>query len=163
MDLNIPVVLTNIAGFVIVVWLLAKFAWGPILDMLDARRDKIASDFAEAETARGDAEKLRGDFELKLGEIKVIEREKVQEAVTRGEEIADRLKGEAQAKAETTLEKARQDIDVETQKAQLSLRDDVVNLALRSAEMLVNQKLDDETHRRLIREYIDNLGEMPHA
>jgi len=163
MDLNIPVVLTNIAGFVIVVWILAKFAWGPILDMLDARRDKIAGDFAEAEQARGDAEQLRGDFETKLGEIKVIEREKVQEAVVRGEEIADRLKGEAQAKAETALEKARQDIDVETQKAQLSLRDDVVHLALSSAEMLVNQKLDDETHRRLIREYIDNLGEMPNA
>jgi len=163
MDLNIPVVLTNIAGFVIVVWILAKFAWGPILNMLDARRDKIAGDFAEAEQARGDAEQLRGDFETKLGEIKVIEREKVQEAVVRGEEIADRLKGEAQAKAETALEKARQDIDVETQKAQLSLRDDVVHLALSSAEMLVNQKLDDETHRRLIREYIDNLGEMPNA
>lgn len=163
MDLNIPVVLTNIAGFVIVVWILAKFAWGPILDMLDARRDKIAGDFAEAEQARGDAESLRGDFESKLGEIKAIEREKVQEAVARGEEIADRLKGEAQAKAETTLDKARQDIDVETQKAQLSLRDDVVNLALTSAEKLVNQKLDDEMHRRLIREYIDELGEMPNA
>jgi len=163
MDLNIPVVLTNIAGFVIVVWILAKFAWGPILDMLDARRDKIAGDFAEAEQARGDAESLRGDFESKLGEIKAIEREKVQEAVVRGEEIADRLKGEAQAKAETALDKARQDIDVETQKAQLSLRDDVVNLALSSAEKLVNQKLDDDTHRRLISEYIDELGEMPNA
>ena len=163
MDLNIPVVLTNIAGFVIVVWILAKFAWGPILDMLDARRDKIADDFAQAEQAREEGEKYRGDFELKLGEIKVIEREKVQEAVARGEEIADRIKGEAHGKAESALNKAWQDIEVETQKAQLSLRDDVVTLALNSAEMLVNQKLDDETHRRLIREYIDNLGEMPNA
>ncbi len=163
MDLNIPVVLTNIAGFVIVVWILAKFAWGPILDLLDSRRDKIASDFAEAEQARGDAEVLKGDFESKLGDIKVIEREKVQEAVTRGEEIADRLKTEAHSKAEMTLDKARQDIDVESQKAQLALRDDVVTLALGSAEKLINQKLDDETHRRLIREYIDNLGEMPNA
>jgi len=163
MDLNIPVVLTNIAGFVIVVWILAKFAWGPILDMLDARRDKIADDFAQAEQAREEGEQFRGDFETKLGEIKVLEREKVQEAVTRGEEIVDRIKGEAHAKAESTLHKARQDIVVETQKAHLSLRDDVVNLALSSAEKLVNQKLDDETHRRLIREYIDELGEMPNA
>ncbi len=42
-------------------------------------------------------------------------------------------------------------------------RDNVVNLALTSAEKLVNQKLDDDTHRRLIREYIDELGEMPNA
>jgi len=163
MELNIPVVLTNIAGFVIVVWILAKFAWGPILDVLDARRDKISTDFAEAEQARGDAEKLRGDFELKISEIKVIEREMVQGAVVRGEDIVNRIKGEAQDKAESALEKAKQDIEVETQKAQLSLRDDVVELALGSAEKLINQKLDDETHRRLIREYIDNLGEMPNA
>ncbi len=163
MDLNIPVVLTNIAGFVIVVWILAKFAWGPILDLLDARRDKIADDFAQAENARGEAEQLKGDFELKLGEIKVIEREKVQEAVNRGEEIAERLKTEAQTKADTSLEKARQDIEVESQKAQLALRDHVVSLALGSAERLVNQKLDDETHRRLISEYIDELGGMPNA
>jgi len=163
MDLNIPVVLTNIAGFVIVVWILAKFAWGPILDLLDARRDKIANDFAEAKTARGEAEQLKGDFELQLGEIKVIEREKVQEAVDRGEEIAVKLKAEAQAKADTSLEKARQDIEVESQKAQLSLRDDVVKLALGSAERLINSKMDDETHRRLISEYIDELGGMPNA
>lgn len=163
MDLNIPVILTNIVGFVIVVWILAKFAWGPILDMLDARRDKIADDFAQAEQARGDAEQLKGDFELKLGEIKVIEREKVQEAVNRGEEIAERLKTEAQDKAANTLDKARQDIEVESQKAQIALRDDVVALALGSAERLINQKLDDETHRRLIREYIDELGGMPNA
>jgi len=163
MDLNIPVVLTNIAGFVIVVWILAKVAWGPILDILDARRDKIASDFAEAEQARGDAEQLKGDFESKLGDIKTIEREKVQEAVDRGEELAGRIKIEAHGKAESALEKARQDIVVESQKAQLALRDDVVSLALGSAEKLINQKLDDETHRRLIREYIDNLGEMPNA
>ena len=163
MELNIPVILTNIAGFVIVVWILAKYAWGPILDMLDARRDKISTDFAEAEHARGDAEKLRGDFEQKLGEIKVIEREKIQEAVVRGEELADRIKDEARTRADDTLDKAQQDIEVETQKAQLSLRDDVVELALGSAEKLINQKLDDETHRRLIREYIDSLGEMPRA
>ena len=64
---------------------------------------------------------------------------------------------------ELTRDYPTEDIDVETQKAQISLRDDVVKLALGSAEMLVNQKLDDETHRRLIREYIDNLGEMPNA
>jgi F-type H+-transporting ATPase subunit b len=163
MDLNIPVVLTNIAGFVIVVWILAKFAWGPILDLIDARRDKIADDFAEAEQARGAAEQLKGDFELKLGDIKVIEREKVQEAVDRGEEIATKLKTEAQSKADTALDKARQDIEVESQKAQLTLRDDVVKLALGSAERLINTSLDDETHRRLISEYIDELGGMPNA
>jgi F-type H+-transporting ATPase subunit b len=163
MDLDIRVILTNIIGFVIVVWVLAKFAWGPILDLLDARREKIRTDFAEADKARGDAEQMRGDLEDKLSDIKAIEREKVQEAVVRGEEIADRLKGEAREKAEAQLSKARQDIEVESQKALVELRDKVVELTIGAAEKLLNEKLDDDAHRRLIREYIDGLGEMPHA
>ena len=163
MQLDIRVILTNIIGFVIVVWVLAKFAWKPILDLLDARRARIRDDFAKAETARTEAQTLRGEFESKIGDIKAIERERVQEAVKRGEEIAERIRAEARDKADATLDRGRQDIDVEAHKAQVVLRDEVVTLAVASTEMLLNTKLDPETHRRLVREYIDRLGEMPHA
>jgi len=163
MHLDIRVILTNVIGFVIVVWVLAKFAWKPILDLLDARRARIRDDFAKAEAAKTEAQTLRGEFESKLGDIKVIERERVQEAVKRGEEIAERIRTEAREKADATLDKARQDIDVEAHKAQVVLRDEVVALSVAATEMLLNTKLDPETHRRLVREYIDSLGEMPHA
>lgn len=157
MNLDFAVIGTNVIGFVIVVLVLRKFAWGPILGMLDARREKIGTDFAEAETARGDAERIRTDLEAQLVDIKVIERERVQEAVKKGEEIADRLTTEAKTKATATLEKAEHDIGVESQKAQMQLRDQVVDLAIRSSEKLIRTKLDDETHRKLIRDYIDGL------
>jgi len=163
MGLNIPVILTNIIGFVIVVAILKRYAWGPILDLLDQRRSKIEHDFSEAEQSRGEAERLREEFELQLGSIKVIEREKVQEAVQRGEQIAQRIQQEARAKAEDTLTKAQQDLRREMEKAQVELRDRVADLALRSAEKLVRKELDDETHRRLIREYIDDLGGLTDA
>ncbi len=60
MNLDFSVIGTTIIGFVIVVWVLRKYAWGPILEMLDARREKISSDFAEADQARGEAERIRG-------------------------------------------------------------------------------------------------------
>jgi F-type H+-transporting ATPase subunit b len=163
MELNWPVIGTNIIGFVIVVLVLRKLAWGPMLDMLDARRDKISADFNEASTARTDAEKIRTDLEAQLVDIKVIERERIQEAVKKGEEIADRVQGEAQAKAVATMEKAEHDIEVETQKAQMQLRDQVVDLAIKSSEKLLGKELDDDAHRKLIRDYIDGLEEMPNA
>ena len=163
MEFNWPVIGTNIIGFVIVVLVLRKLAWGPMLDMLDARRDKISADFDEASTARSDAEKIRTDLEAQLVDIKIIERERVQEAVKKGEEIAVRVQNEAQAKATATLEKAEHDIVVETQKAQMQLRDQVVDLAIKSSEKLLGKELDDETHRKLIRDYIDGLEEMPNA
>ena len=84
---------TTAAGFLVFVWLMAKFAWGPILSLLDRRRDDIQDDYAAAERNLAEAEQLKGEFELKLQDIKVIEREKVQEAVQRGEIRVEQLIG----------------------------------------------------------------------
>lgn len=163
MHIDIAQVVTNIIGFLIVVWILAKFAWGPILGLLDARREKIQGDFAEAEKALTDAEELKGEFSAKLGDIKVIEREKIQEAVKRGEGIADGIVTEARRSADSVREKAELDITMETEKAQIALRDSVVQMAIAASAKVIGERLDDEKHRKLIRDFIDNLGEMPHA
>jgi F-type H+-transporting ATPase subunit b len=160
---KIPQLLTTAIGFLLLVWILKKYAWGPILDLLDARREKIKKDFAEAERALGEAEQMKGDFQAKLGDIKVIEREKVQEAVKRGEAVAEGIVSEARNQADTLRHKAEQDIDIEAGKAQIALRDSVVALAIGAAEKVIGERLDDAKHRQLIQEYIDNLGEMPNA
>ncbi|MCP4571807.1 MAG: F0F1 ATP synthase subunit B [bacterium] len=149
--------LTTAVGFILFVWVLAKFAWGPILNLLDQRRETIQSDYAAAEKNLVDAESLKGEFELKLQDIKVIEREKVQEAVKRGEDLADGIVTKANDTAAARTEKAEQDLEIETQKAQLQLRDDVVTMAIGAAEKVIGERLDDGLHRKLIQEYIDSI------
>ena len=163
---KIPQLITQVIGFVIFIWILRKFAWGPILDLLDERRNKIDGDYEAAEKNLSDAEELRGEFELKLQDIKVIEREKVQESVKRGEEMADSLVSKARSTADEARAKAEQDIELESHKAQLELRDSVVAMAIGAAEKVIGEKLDDDLHRKLIQEYIENLpqtGESPNA
>lgn len=163
---KLPQLLTMALGFGIFVWVLAKFAWGPIIDLLDARREKIDGDYAAAEKNLSDADALKGDFESKLADIKAIEREKVQEAVKKGEEIADDIVVKARTSAEETKKKAEQDIDLEAHKAQLELRDTVVNMAIGAAEKVIGERLDDDMHRKLISDYIDSLpasGGAPNA
>lgn len=163
---KIPQLLTQMVGFIILVLILKKYAWGPILDMLDQRRDKIDGDYKAAEKNLAEAEQLKGDFELKLTDIKVIEREKVQEAVKRGEDLAEGIVGKARHQAEETKQKADQDIGIEAQKAQLELRDSVVSMAIGAAEKVIGERLDDNLHRKLIQDYINNMGtsgETPNA
>jgi len=162
-QIDIAQILTNIIGFLLVVWILKKYAWGPILDLLDARREKIRSDFADAEKALGEAEELKGEFADKLGDIKVIERERVQEAVKRGESVAEGIVSEARNQADVTRKKAESDMAIEAEKAQIALRDTVVTMAIGAAEKMIQERLDDAKHRKLIEDYIDNLGETPHA
>ena len=154
---KLPQLLTTALGFLFFVWILGKFAWGPILDLLDQRRSKIDGDYTAAEQNLAESEKLKGEFELKLADIKVIQREMVQEAVKRGEDIADGIEKKARVGADETRHKAAQDIEIESQKAQIELRDDVVSLAIGAAEKVIGEKLDDSLHRKLITEYIDGL------
>jgi F-type H+-transporting ATPase subunit b len=154
---KLPQLLTTAIGFLCFVWILGKFAWGPILNLLDERRDKIDGDYTAAEKNLADAEQLRGEFELKLADIKTIEREKVQEAVKRGEDIAGGIENKARENAENTRQKAEQDIDLAAHKAQIELRDDVVAMAIGAAEKVIGERLDDDLHRKLITEYIDGL------
>lgn len=160
---KLPQLLTQLVGFIILVWILKKYAWGPILDLLDQRRDKIDGDYAAAEKNLAEAEQLKGDFEIKLTDIKVIEREKVQEAVKRGEDLAEGIVGKARNQAEDLKAKADQDIELESHKAQLELRDSVVAMALGAAEKVIGERLDDNLHRKLIEDYINEIGEKPHA
>lgn len=158
---NVTQVLTTVVGFLLLVWVMAKFAWGPILDQLDKRRDKIESDYAAAEQQLGEAESLKSDFAVKIAEIKTLERERIQDAVKKGEEIAGGIVSDARQQAEVTKQKGRQDLEIEAQKAQVELRDTVVAMAIGAAEKLIGERLDDAKHRQLIEQYIDNI-EGPH-
>lgn len=163
-SIDIAQIITTILGFLLVVWILAKYAWGPILTLLDQRREKIRKDFADAEKALADADKLKADFEAKLADIKTIERERVQEAVKRGEGVASGIVAEARAKAEATLAKAAADIEIEAQKAQLELRAKVVEMTIAATEKVIREHLlDDERHRKLIGDYVASLGETGRA
>ena len=155
---KLPQLLTTALGFVFFVMILGKFAWGPILNVLDERRSKVEGDYAAAEKNLAETEQLKGEFESKLADIKAIEREKVQEAVKRGEVLAESIVAKAHAGAEDTRRKAEQDIELESQKAQIELRDSVVKMALGAAEKVIGERLDDDLHRKLIKEYIDSIG-----
>jgi F-type H+-transporting ATPase subunit b len=160
---NIPQLLTTVVGFLILVWIMKKYAWGPILDLLDQRREKIENDYVAAEKELSEAESLKSDFETKLGEIATIQREKVQEGVKRGEELASNIVAKARDEMEQARQKGMQDLDIETRKAELQLRDDVAELAIGAAEKLIGERLDEAKHRQLIQQYIDRLGGTPHA
>jgi F-type H+-transporting ATPase subunit b len=155
---NWPQLLTTVVGFLLLVWIMRKFAWGPILDLLDQRREKIESDYKAAERELGSAEALKADFETKLSEIKVIERERVQEAVKKGEQLADGIVTKARAEVDQSKAKSLADLEMEARKAQKQLRDDVVDLAIGAAEKLIGERLDDDKHRQLIQRYIDELA-----
>jgi F-type H+-transporting ATPase subunit b len=151
-------VITQILGFLILLWGMKKFAWGPVLGMLEARRTKIAGQFAAAEHAVAEANESKARFEAELRGIEARARQRLQESVAEGEKVAGEIRSQARADAASRLERAQDDIVREREKARELLKQQMVHLSIRTAEKILRQKLDDPAQRRLVGEFIDEVG-----
>jgi F-type H+-transporting ATPase subunit b len=159
--IDIPQVLTQILGFLILVWGLRQFAWGPLLGMLEARREKIAGEFREAERLQAEARELRARYDQELRGIEAQARARLQEAVVEGQKVAAEIKVQAQAEAQRRLERARDEIAHEGEKAKQVLKERIIDLSLRSAEKILRRELDDAAQRRLTAEFIEEATMLP--
>ena len=156
--IDIRQVLTQILGFLILVWGLRRFAWGPLLGMLEARRERIAGEFKEADRLKAEATELKARYEQDLRGIEAQARQRLQEAVAEGQKVAAEIKLQAQAEARRRLERAQDEIARDAEKAKELLKQRMIALSLGSAEKILRLKLDDATQRRLAGEFIDEVG-----
>jgi len=155
--IDIRQVATQILGFLILLWIMRKYAWGPVLAGLEARRAKIAGEFAEAQKAIDAGKKAKEFFEAELKTIDARARQKLQEAVAEGQKVAGEIRTQAQAEAATRLARAQDDIAREREKAKELLKEQVVALSMRTAEKILRTKLDDPAQRKLVGEFVDEV------
>jgi F-type H+-transporting ATPase subunit b len=151
-------VLTQIVGFVLLVWALRQWAWGPLLAMLEARREKIAGEFKQADRLKAEAGDLKSRYELELRGIEAEKRQRIQEGVLEGQKVAAEIRAQAQTEAGHRLERAQEEIAREREKAKELLKQQMVALSMRAAEKILRQKLDDAAQRRLAGEFIDEVA-----
>ena len=156
--IDIKQVATQILGFLILLWGLRKWAWGPVLGMLEARRQKIAGEFAEAERRKAEALELKARYEQDLRNIETQARERIQQAVTEGQKVAAEIRSQAQSDAQQRMARAEDEIAHEREKAKGVLKEQIISLAVRSAEKILRQKVDDPAQRKLAGEFIDEVG-----
>lgn len=156
--IDIKQVITQILGFLILLWVMRKYAWGPVLATLEARRVKIAGEFAAAERARAEGEETKARYEGELRGIEAKARIRLQEAVVEGQKIAGEIRTQAQTEAATRLVRAQDDITREREKAKEMLKEQVIDLSMRTAEKILRQKLDDPLQRKLVGEFVDEVG-----
>lgn len=156
--IDIPQVATQILGFLLLVWLLRKFAWGPVLKGLEDRRQKIAGDYHAADQAKEQANELKSAYEQKLRGADTEARGRIQAAVAEGEKVAAEIRSQAQAEAASRLDRALDEVAREREKAKEQLKQDVVRLSLRTAEKILREKLDDPAQKRLAAEFVDEVG-----
>lgn len=142
--------------FVILLFLLAKFAWKPIVNAVNERETSIVDALNQAKLAKKEMEELKADNERIIREAK-IERDSI---LKEAREIKDRIVGEAKdaAKAEgdKLIEAAKQTINAEKNAAMADIKTQIGALSVNIAESILKQKLDNtEAQNELVQNYIN--------
>ena len=158
MNIEWQQLLTHALGFLIFVWVLRKYAWGPLLDLMEERRAKIAGEFEEIDNQKAEVAKVTADYEARMKEIDAERRAKLVEAVKEGKQMAADIKTEAMNEVRSLHEKAKTDLLRDVAQAKVQLRDEMVAMTMTAARKIVRTEMDDARHRDLIGQYIDELG-----
>jgi F-type H+-transporting ATPase subunit b len=157
LDLNLGIIVTQIIGFLIALWILKALAWKPLLKMLADRRNRIAGDIDQAEKIKSDAVKLLDDYRAKLRDIDSEARTRIQEAVSEGSRIAAEIKEQARDESRQILARSREELARDVAKAKVQLRDDVVSMAVKAAEKIMSTRLDEVEQRRLLEDFLKEV------
>ena len=157
-DLNPGLSVWTTLVFLILLAILWKFAWGPILQMVQAREDGIQGTLDQAAKERDEAAKLLAEHRQQMADA----RRQVQQMIADGKEAGERVRREieekARAEGDAMIERARESIEREKDAALDDLRKESVDLALAAAAKLVQESLDEKKDRELVMGVIDALG-----
>jgi F-type H+-transporting ATPase subunit b len=154
---DIAQIITQIIGFLITVWLLKKFAWKPLLSMMDERRQKIVDEFKRIDDEKVKAATLKSEYEDRLKNIESERRQKIAEAVNEANKIASEIRAHAQEEAHGIVARTAEQVERDIAKAKVQLKEDMVNITMSAAEKILHEKLDEKKERELIGKFIANI------
>ena len=147
----------TIVCFLIALFVLKKYAFGPIQKMIDARREQIRRSIEEADNARKEARQLLEEHKALMQEARGQAEQIIAEARKTRESMELRMREETEAERQRRLEETRREIAAETARALEQIRAEVADLTLEATSIVVGKKLDSDRDRELISQAIGSL------
>jgi F-type H+-transporting ATPase subunit b len=154
MNLEWQQLLTHALGFLITLWILKRFAWKPLLALMEDRRNRIIDEFKKIDDEKARVAEQKAQYEARLREIDNERRAKLVEAVDEGKKVAAEIRAHAQDEVKELHSKAKAELERDVAKARVQLRDQMISITMTAAEKLIHEKLDDAKQRELIGKYI---------
>jgi len=147
----------TIVSFAITLFVLWRFAFGPIQAQINLRRERIRQSVDEADQAREEARRLLEEHRGLIGQARSEAEQVLAEARRTGEAMEHRMREETETERQRRIEETRREIAAETARALEKIRAEVADLTLEATAIVVGRKLDPETDRELITEAIGSL------
>jgi F-type H+-transporting ATPase subunit b len=156
-DINTGLSVWTLIVFVILLLILRKYAWGPIVDAVDSREKGIQAAIDGAAELNAEAAKLLEEHREQMSDARRQASEILAEAKVASERVRKELEEKARTEAQGIVERALAEIERERDGALETLRRESVDLALAAASQLMRESFDQETDRQLVERYLNEL------
>jgi len=147
----------TLVTFVIVLIVLRKFAFGPIQQLIDTRRQAIVADLDAAQAAREEAQTSLAEYRQQLAEARKEANKIVEDARRVGDERRAAAVAELDAEKTRLMQQTREEIQSETRQALNAIKQQVADLTLAATEKVVRAQLNEAEQRRLIDEALADV------
>lgn len=147
-----------IIAFLILYWLLNKFAFGPLFGMMEKRREMIQSQIQSADSDRQEAEKLIAEQRQAIQEARKEAHEIIEQARQMSVKQAEEIVQAARDESNRIKEEAIKDIANEKDKAVAALRSQVSAMAVMIASKIIEKQIDEKSQQQLIDQYLKEVG-----
>ncbi|MGL4453911.1 MAG: F0F1 ATP synthase subunit B [Sarcina sp.] len=158
MEFKWQTVVAAIINLVILVVILRYFFWARIKKAIRDRQDTINEKLASADRAREEAAKLKAKNEEILKQAQEEGKRIIAEKKVAAEELYNKIVADAIAEAEDLKVKANEQIEIDIAKAQLTLKEQVIDLAIELSKKAIEGSMDEEKHQAVIDKYIEKVG-----
>jgi F-type H+-transporting ATPase subunit b len=157
LGISLPLLLAFVINFIILLILLGKFLYRPVLKMLDERTQKVKESMDWAESIKRDYEQAKVEVQKQIERGRQETQAIIAQAVQKGEGLKEEAKREASGQAKVIVEKARAELEAERDKMVEDLRKEFVSLLILASEKVIRQTLDKEKQSRLIEETLGQI------
>lgn len=147
----------QILNFIVLLAVLYKFAWGPLIGVLHARTEKIENNIRQADKDRATAADMKREYEKKLADARTKAQEIVDAANARASRDAQAQKEATQLEIDKMKKTAKMQIQMERDEAQKQMKGQIVSLSLAAATQLMGRHMDTDADAKFVDEFITNL------
>jgi F-type H+-transporting ATPase subunit b len=152
-----PLLFWSAVSFAILLFLLKRYAFPAITEILDARERTITDNLAKADQARKDAERLLADYQTKLKTAQQEATAMIDQARKQAQQVAEENQRRVKDETDRMLATAREEMARERLRVGKDLRDQTVELVMAASERILRRSLTDGDQKRLVKEAIDQL------
>lgn len=157
--LRVGDMLVQLFFFLLLLFIVKKFAWGPLMNKMEERENYVAGEIDAAEKSRKEAEAAAKDAKEQLDQVRAEAQKMIEDAKSTAQKQEQEIVQAARTEADRIKNQAQQDIQNEKEKAIQAVQEQVASLSVLIASKVIEKEIDAQDQEKLINDYIKEVGE----